>query len=132
MKQLLRRLLEREPPTLGEQGEAAAAKFLKRKGYKIVARSDSGKFGELDIVAVDKRTVVFVEVKTRRSALKGHPVEAVDEKKRRKITSLAVGYLKRHGLSECPSRFDIIAITWPEGVKKPTIEHFENAFDAEG
>ncbi|MEX1224726.1 MAG: YraN family protein [Pirellulales bacterium] len=131
MWHLWRRLWQRKPLTLGARGEAAAARYLKRKGYQIVARSDSGKFGELDIVAVDKRTVVFVEVKTRRSAHKGHPVEAVDRAKRRKITWLAAAYLKRHRLSECRSRFDIVAITWPDDVKRPTIEHYPNAFDAE-
>jgi putative endonuclease len=119
--------------TLGQRGERAAAKFLRRRGYKILATGDRLKHrDELDIVAADGRTVVFVEVKTRTSSLQGHPAEAVDATKQRKLTKLAVTFLKRHGLLDYPARFDVIAITWPEGVKKPHIEHIQNAFEAAG
>jgi putative endonuclease len=120
------------PRTLGQRGEAAAAKFLKKKGYTIVARSDRGRLGEIDLVAVDDRTIVFVEVKTRRSHDAGHPADAVDEDKQRRLTRLALTYLKRHDLLECAARFDVVAITWPEDVRKPTIDHFPNAFEAIG
>lgn len=120
------------PRTLGQQGEAAAARFLARKGCRIVARSSRSGLGELDLVAVDGRTVVFVEVKTRRSQEGGHPAEAVDAPKQRRLTRLALGYLKRHGLLEYPARFDIIAVTWPADERKPQIEHFPNAFEAVG
>lgn len=118
--------------TLGQQGEAAAARYLKRRGYKIAARSDRSKLGELDLVAVDGRTVVFVEVKTRRSQEDGHPVEAVTPAKQRRLTRLAVTFLKRHGLLESPARFDVVAVTWPQSRRRPTIEHFPNAFEAQG
>ncbi len=125
-----RRLFPRK--TLGRRGEAAAARFLKRQGYKIVARGDRSKPGELDLVAVDGRTVVFVEVKTRRSAEVGHPVEAVDLAKQRRLTRLAVTFLKRHRLLEYSARFDVVAVTWPINHRRPTIEHFPNAFEAVG
>jgi putative endonuclease len=119
--------------SLGQRGERAAVKFLKRKGYKILATGDRLKHrDELDIVAADGRTVVFVEVKTRTSKLQGHPAEAVDAIKQRKLTKLAVTYLKRHGLLEYSARFDVIAIVWPEGARKPQIEHIQNAFEAVG
>jgi putative endonuclease len=120
------------PATLGQRGEAVAARHLRRRGYKIVARGSRGALGELDLVAVDGRTVVFIEVKTRRSQDAGHPAEAVDDDKQRRITRLAVGYLRRHGLLNYPARFDVVAITWPAGRGKPTIEHFQNAFPAVG
>jgi putative endonuclease len=126
----LRRLLPRK--TLGQRGEAAAARFLKRRGYKIVARSDRLEPGELDLVAVDGRTIVFVEVKTRQTADLGHPAEAVDAAKQRRLTRLAVTYLKRHRLLDYPARFDVVAVTWPDGQRRPLIEHFPNAFDAVG
>ena len=88
--------------------------------------------GELDLVAVDGRTIVFIEVKTRSSHDAGHPAEAVGTEKQRRITNLALIYLKRHGLLENPARFDVMAITWPEGARKPTIEHIRNAFEAIG
>jgi len=118
--------------SLGSRGERAAAKYLRRKGYKIVAHGNRLRSGELDLVAVDGRTVVFVEVKTRRSDQYGNPAEAVDLRKQRRLTRLAVTYLKRHGLLEYPARFDVVAITWPEDRRRPAIEHFENAFDAVG
>jgi putative endonuclease len=90
------------------------------------------RLGELDLVAVDGRTVVFVEVKTRHSHDAGHPAEAVDAHKQQRLTRAALAYLKRHGLLECPSRFDVVAVTWTDAAKKPTIEHFQNAFEAVG
>jgi putative endonuclease len=120
------------PKTLGQRGEAAAARHLRRAGYKILARSDRFGPGELDLVMLDRDTIVFVEVKTRESQDAGHPSEAVDQLKQRKLTKLAVTFLKRHGLLDRPARFDVIAITWPAGRRSPTIEHIKNAFDAVG
>ena len=128
---LLRSLLK-PPRSLGRRGEDAAARLLKRKGYKIVARGQRDKRGELDIVAVDRRTVVFVEVKTRSSSVEGPPAEAVDDNKQRRLTRLAVAFLKRHNLLEYPARFDVVSVTWPAGEKRPTTEHLVNAFEAVG
>ena len=121
-----------EPLSLGERGERAAERFLKRLGYKIVARHDRGRLGELDLVAVDDRTLVFVEVKTRREDEAGSPAEAVDERKQAKLTRLALAYLKRHGLLEYTARFDVVAITWPDETQQPKIVHFINAFQPVG
>ncbi len=117
---------------LGTRGEKAAARYLRRRGYRILAHSDRSKPGEIDLIAVDGRTIVFVEVKTRQSGEAGHPSEAVDDDKQRRLTRLALAYLKRHGLLEYPARFDVISVVWPEGQRTPTIEHFPNAFDAAG
>lgn len=117
------------PRSLGERGERAAARFLRRRGMKIVARGQRERFGELDLVAVERRTVVFVEVKTRISLRGGHPAEAVDDDKQRRILLAALAFLKRNRLLECAARFDIVAVTWPEGRGRPVIEHFENAFE---
>jgi putative endonuclease len=118
--------------TLGQRGEAAAARFLQRRGYQILARGDRDGPGELDLVALDNATVVFVEVKTRESPEAGHPSEAVDVNKQRRLTRLAVTWLKRRGLLESPARFDVVAVHWPDGQSVPTVEHFPNAFDAAG
>jgi putative endonuclease len=118
--------------TLGQRGEDVAARFLRRQGYRIVARSCRSRWGELDLVAVDRQTVVFVEVKTRTTNTAGDPSEAVGPDKMRRLTRLAVGWLKRHGLLEHPARFDVVAITWAEGVRRPQVDHYRNAFDAEG
>ena len=118
--------------SLGERGERLAPRYLRRRGYKIVARRERGRLGELDLVAVDQRTVVFVEVKTRRSHDAGHPAEAVGVEKQKRLTRLALAYLKRHDLLECSARFDVLAITWPKLARKPRIEHIQNAFPAVG
>jgi putative endonuclease len=120
------------PKTLGQRGEAAAARYLKRLGYVIVARGSHIRRGEIDLIAVDGRTLVFVEVKTRVSHDAGHPAEAVDREKQRRLTRLAMVYLKRHHLLENSARFDVIAITWPKNQRRPTIEHFKNAFEPVG
>jgi putative endonuclease len=104
---------------------------LRRRGYKILAWGDRLFPGELDLVALDRDTIVFAEVKTRRSTEAGHPAEAVTPAKQRRLTRLAVTFLKRHGLMDRPARFDVVAITWPDR-GRPAIEHFENAFDAVG
>jgi putative endonuclease len=118
--------------SFGNRGERAAVKFLKGQGYKILHRGYRILGGELDIVAVEGRTVVFVEVKTRASHDAGHPAEAVDIHKQRQLTQLALAYLRRYQLLENPARFDVIAITWPLNQKRPTIEHIKNAFEATG
>ena len=120
------------PRPLGARGEALAAKYLKRQGYKIVSRGGRSPFGELDIVAVDGRTLVFAEVKTRASHDAGHPADAVGPDKQQRLTRLALAFLKRHDLLEYPARFDVIAVTWPDGAARPSIEHFKNAFEAIG
>ena len=117
---------------LGQRGEDAAAKYLKRSGYKILARGLDSRLGEIDIIAVDDRTIVFVEVKTRTSANAGHPADAVDATKQRRMTQAALGYLKNHRLLDHTARFDVIAITWPQDAIAPSIEHLKNAFEPVG
>lgn len=120
------------PRSLGERGELAAMNFLQRLGYHIVSHSQKGRMGEIDLIAVDDRTVVFVEVKTRRSDQSGRPEEAVDDAKQTKLCRLAHTYLKRHDLLECRSRFDVIAIIWPDDHEPPEIKHVKNAFEYNG
>lgn len=117
------------PKPLGRRGEDAAARYLRKLGYVIVARSHKDSIGEIDLIAVDGRTVVFVEVKTRTSHAAGQPADAVDEAKQQRLTRLALSYLRRHDLLECSCRFDVVAVTWPDH-GRPTIEHFKDAFEA--
>jgi len=91
------------PKSLGQRGEDAAAKFLRKLGYVIVARGHRDRIGEIDLIAVDGRTVVFVEVKTRTSQDAGHPADAVDEHKQRQLTRLALAYIEGNSCTVCPS-----------------------------
>ena len=122
----------RSIPRLGERGERAAARYLRRRGYKLLARKQRNRLGELDLVVLDGDTVVFVEVKTRTSTDRGHPAEAVTADKQRRLTRLALGFLKAHALLEYSARFDVVAVIWAPGSRRPTIEHFPDAFDASG
>ncbi|HIQ23173.1 MAG TPA: YraN family protein [Planctomycetes bacterium] len=117
---------------LGHRGEKAAARFLRRRGYRIIARGYQSGVGEIDLVAEQGGTVVFVEVKTRHADQPGSPVEAVDEEKQRRLSRAAVAFLKRYGLLEYPARFDVVAVTWHNDRQRPVIEHFPDAFDAAG
>jgi putative endonuclease len=114
---------------LGDRGERAAARFLKRKGLRIVVRGYRTRFGEIDLIARDGDTLVFIEVKARRQ---GVPAEAVTLEKQRRITLAALAFLRKHDLLDVRSRFDIVAIVWPDDRGKPLIEHIPNAFEAVG
>jgi putative endonuclease len=118
--------------SLGQRGEDAAARFLKRQGYHILARHVDSPLGELDLIAVDGRTIVFVEVKTRRSTDAGHPTEAIDEHKQHRMTRAALAYLKAQGLLNYAARFDVVAIIWPTESRRPKIEHYKSAFEPPG
>ncbi len=118
---------------LGKRGERAAARYLRRRGYRIVAHGARDRLGEIDLVVIDRqRTVVFVEVKTRRAQQAGNPVEAVDPDKQRRLTRVALTFLKRHELLEQPARFDVVGVLWPRSTRRPRIEHYRNAFEPVG
>ena len=117
---------------LGNRGEQAAERYLAAQGLRILKRGLRSRRGELDLIALDGKQIVFVEVKTRLDHDAGHPVETVGPEKQRKLTELALAFLKKHKLLGHSARFDIVAITWPENQRDPTIEHYRNAFEASG
>jgi putative endonuclease len=121
------------PLSLGELGERHAARFLRRRcKYRIVATRRRMRYGEIDVIAVDGKTIVFVEVKTRRSKVGPRPALAVDHHRQMRMTRAANAFLKSHGLLEYPARFDIVEIVWPATERRPQIQHHRNAFPAVG
>jgi putative endonuclease len=112
---------------LGKEGERVAERYLKRKGYKLVARNYRCPAGELDLIVLDGRVIVFVEVKTRTGAGFGSPLEAVEFRKRHKIIQTAQFFLASKNLSQREARFDVVGVSWPGA--EPLIEHIENAFE---
>ena len=112
---------------LGKTGEALAANYLRKKGFKIIARNYRDKFGEIDIIARDRGTWVFIEVKTRHSIRFGVPQEAVTLAKQQQIIRVASNYLVRHQLLDEPVRFDVIAIVMKPG--NGEITHLVSAFE---
>jgi putative endonuclease len=115
---------------LGEIGENLACDELRRRGYAILARRYRLRTGEIDIVARDGPTTVFVEVKARDGADFGGGAESVTMRKRRRLAHVALDYLARHHLIDRPCRFDVVAIAVKQA--GPDIEVFQNAFDVTG
>ena len=117
---------------LGNKGEIAAAEFLKSQGYRILHRQFRGRFGELDLIALDGQTIVFVEVKTRSQTTAGHPSEAITLAKRTHMTRAALAFLKSRRWLTRRSRFDVISILWADSKIAPVIQHYQNAFEPTG
>jgi putative endonuclease len=115
----------------GNRFETIACGYLAKKGYKILDRNVYLMRKELDIVAMEGDTIVFVEVKGRASGSYGSPVEAVGALKRRRLVMAATAYLKRRRLLEWPCRFDVVGIRL-KADGRPDFDHVENAFDAGG
>ncbi|HPB68431.1 MAG TPA: YraN family protein [Candidatus Omnitrophota bacterium] len=116
--------------TLGRRGEALAAEYLKKAGYRIVACNFRNALGEIDIVARDGAILCFVEVKTRSSDDFGGPAEAVSLFKQRKLIQLARAFLKEQNLERTASRFDVVSVLIP--AQGPVqIELIPDAFEAE-
>ena len=112
----------------GEKGEEIAVGFLEGLGYAIVTRNYRQRIGEIDIVAQDGETLVFVEVKTRKNNRYGGPLEAIDIRKQIKLSRMAQDYISRNGLDDSPARFDVVAILLKSG-SEPEIQHLRDAFD---
>ncbi|MCE5193841.1 MAG: YraN family protein [Nitrospiraceae bacterium] len=110
----------------GIEGEKLAEDYLKDKAYRIISKNYKTKIGEIDIIADDNGTLVFVEVKTRKSNYFGYPFEAVGSKKQHKLKNLALLYLKKYKL-DCPVRFDVISILL--NTADGHIEHIKDAFE---
>jgi putative endonuclease len=111
---------------LGRRGERAAEKYLRRNGYRIVARNFRAAGAEIDLVAMDGETLVFVEVKTRRSRIAGAPEEAVDERKQTRMRRAAEVFARRYRADEIEMRFDIAAVD--ASGRRLEIELLRNAF----
>jgi putative endonuclease len=115
---------------LGDRGENVAAKHLRNLHYRILIRNYTCKHGEVDIIARDGKTLVFVEVKTRKEGEDApEPDEQVNEEKQRRVTKCAEFYLARYGNNPPTVRFDVIAVVWPRN-QEPIIRHIVDAFGA--
>ena len=117
--------------TVGDQGEAIAADYLEQKGLSIIERKYRTPVGEIDLIVRAGRTLVFVEVKTRKSARYGRPAAAVGRDKQRRIIRAALWYTNKKQGETPPCRFDVVEIyVQPGGTW--SVQHIEDAFEAEG
>ena len=115
---------------LGNRGEAEVARYLRRKGYTLLASQWRCRFGELDLVARDRRGIVcFVEVKLRSDTAHGLPREAVDRRKQERLRTAAALYLSTHDI-DAPARFDVAEVYTDvhRSAGKTRIAYIENAF----
>ena len=117
-----------ERQLLGVLGEELAARELTSRGYTIVERRYRTRYGEIDIVAEDAGTLVFVEVRARATGEFGAAAESVTDAKKRKVTAMAVDYLARHHVTNRPCRFDVVAIDAALS-EQPEITVYASAFD---
>ncbi len=111
---------------LGQEGEDRAAKHLEKLGYKILERNYRTRAGEIDLIALDRGEVVFVEVKTRTNNAYGAPELAVNPQKQRRMINTALGYIRSKKLHQVPCRFDVVAIST---AKERKVELIQNAFE---
>lgn len=112
---------------VGRQGEDLAADHLRRMGYKILERNYRSRHAEIDLIARHRGTLVFVEVKSRRSLRFGDPKWALTPAKRRKISMAALTYLKKRNVMNCSARFDVVTLQYRNG--NLHIEVIDNAFE---
>jgi len=124
-------LLKRSESPIGESGETLAAKFLREEGLEILAVNYWTKAGEIDIIAKEDDTLVFVEVKTRSSTHVAQPEHAVTKKKQRTINRVAEAYMRKNGLlHKVNARFDIVSVVKDEGGALIVEKHARRAFEA--
>ncbi len=116
----------------GSRSERAAERQLRRQGFRILRRNYSCPHGELDLIALDGRTIVFVEVRSTGTDDADRPAASVDLTKQKRLTRLALHFLANNKLLGHAARFDVMTIVWPEGQREPTIMHYRQAFDAVG
>ncbi len=116
-----------EKKELGKKGEEVAVQFLKKKGYRIIERNYTCRLGEMDVIAKEKDTFAFIEVKTRTTTTFGPPQLAVDLSKQNQLSKVALHFLKEKRLEDVKARFDVVAILF--GPKGEEIELIKDAFD---
>ncbi len=112
---------------LGKSGEDVAVEYLKRKKYKIVSKGFRFLRGEIDIIAYEGETLVFIEVKTRKSTRFSQPEESVTHAKRKQLRRVAEGYLLREHIQDVECRFDVLSLCYDE-FEGYTVKHIKDAF----
>lgn len=116
----------------GQRSEQAAAAYLRRLGYRILAANLHESTGEIDLLARDGHTLVVVEVRSSAKSDAERIAATVNHTKQKRLTEATLQFLTRHRLLNHPVRFDVIVIIWPEEARKPEIIHHPHAFEATG
>jgi putative endonuclease len=119
--------LTRERIELGNWGEELAVETIRGLGYKKIVRNYRCALGEVDLIARDGDTLVFIEIKTRKTRAPGYAKEAVNARKQRQLSKVALSYMKANHCMDTRARFDVVAIGFRAG--RPAVEVVRNAFD---
>jgi putative endonuclease len=120
-------VLHPEKKEIGQKGENLAVAYLQNLGYKVLERNYRCKLGEVDIIARDNDTLVFIEVRTRSSLDFGLPQESINRRKRHQISKVALEFMLRKKMKNIPARFDVVAISLEPGKEK--IDLIRDAFE---
>ena len=118
--QRLRATLRRPTPALGARGEAYAARYLQKHGYKLITCNRREGKGEIDLIVMNKESLVFVEVRTRSSEDFMTPEASIRSDKRQTVRRTVRRLIRKHKTAGLRPRIDVIAIIWPEGAPEPT------------
>jgi putative endonuclease len=117
----------------GRRSERAAARFLRRLGYRVLAANVADPTGELDLIALDGQTLVVIEVRSTASDDLDRTAASVDFHKQRRITEAALRFLARRRLLEGVAvRFDVLVLSWLPSAREPAVRHIRHAFEAVG
>ena len=119
--------MTKERLELGQFGEELALRKIRKLGYKKIIRNYRCSLGEVDVIAKDGDTLVFIEIKTRKGRSIGYAKEAVNARKKRQLSKVALAYMKTNNCCESKARFDVVAVSLERD--KPQIEVIKNAFD---
>ena len=114
----------------GREAEVLAENFLRARGYRILERNYGTPLGEIDVIALDGRTLVFVEVRSRAPGSFGGAAESVTRSKQRRIARAASIYIDEKRLGNVVTRFDVVAVRWPGRGGRPEVELVAGAFDS--
>jgi putative endonuclease len=116
----------------GRRSERAAAKYLRRQRFRVLGRNVDDRLGEIDLLALDDRTLVIVEVRSSEARSFDELSATVNHEKQRRLTDAALRFLQRRNLTGLGVRFDVVALRWPPGAREPEVRHYRQAFQSVG
>jgi putative endonuclease len=116
----------------GRRSERFAAKYLRRQGCRILGRNVDDRLGEIDLLALDGRTLVIVEVRSSEARSFDELSATVNHEKQRRLTDAALRFVQRRRLVDVGVRFDVVALRWPPAAREPEVRHYRHAFQSVG
>jgi putative endonuclease len=116
----------------GRRAERFAARYLRRQGCRILGRNVDDRLGEIDLLALDGKTIVVVEVRSSETKTFDELAATINHDKQRRLTDATLRFVQRRKLWNVGVRFDVIALRWPPGAREPEVRHYRHAFQSVG